>query len=282
MHKTKGWTLLLALAALLALSLPGAADARCGEVLQISGDGGDSFRAALAVPENAAPVAALILLPGGAGAVRLDDEGCPRSLAGNSLVRSIPLFRAAGAATALADAPAEFQGRDGLGGHRIEPRHAAAIAALVRELRRRIDAPVWIVGTSRGAISAANAASRLAGDAAADGVVLTSPVTVGSRGALPWTSQSVFDLPLERIRLPLLVVGHEGDKCLRSPSSNLARIAAAASSPRKQVAVVTGGPGSRFATPDLGACEGREPHGFVEQEAALAAGILRFVRGGNF
>lgn len=273
----------IALAAAFAFLAPAAATAgRCGEVLQINAAGGDSFRAALALPEAGSPVAMLILLPGGSGAVRLDDQGCPRSLAGNSLVRSIPLFRAAGAATALADAPAELQGRDGLAGHRIDPRHADAIGALVRELRRRSIAPVWIVGTSRGAISAANAASRLAGDTAADGVVLTSPVTVGSRGAAGWTAQSVFDLPLERIRLPLLVVGHEADRCLRSPATNLARIAAAAASARKQVAVMAGGPGSRFAAPDLGACEGREPHGFAEQEAELVAGILRFVPGGNF
>lgn len=282
MHKFKAWIRYPALAALFALAIPAAAAARCGEVLQIDVEGGDSFRVALARPESGTPAATLILLPGGAGAVRLDDQGCPRSLAGNSLVRSIPLFRAAGAATALADAPANLQGRDGLGGHRIAPGHAEAIGTLVRDLRRRIDAPVWIVGTSRGAISAANAASRLAGEAAADGVVLTSPVTVGSRGALAWTSQSVFDLPLERIRLPLLVVGHEGDKCLRSPPTNLERIAAATAGPRRQVAIMTGGTGSRFATPDLGACEGREPHGFADQEAALVAGILRFVRGGNF
>lgn len=232
------------------------AAARCGEVLEVGAGGG--------------------------GAVKLDDQGCPRALAGNSLVRSIPIFRAAGVATALADAPAELQGRDGLGGHRIDPRHAEAIGALVRELRQRVGTPVWVVGTSRGAISAANAASRLAGEAAPDGVVLTSPVTVGSRSALGWTTQTVFDLPLDRIRLPLLVVGHEADRCLRSPATNLTRIATQASSTRKQVAAVGGGPGSRFASPDLGACEGREPHGFADQEAEVVAGIVRFVRGGAY
>jgi hypothetical protein len=272
---------LLAVVAL-ALLAPGAAAAACGEVLQIGEAGSDSFRAVLVLPDKGAPAATLLLLPGGGGAVGLDPGGCARRLTGNSLVRSMPLFRAAGVATVLADAPAGMQGRDGLGGHRIEPRHAEAIGLLVRELRRRVNAPVWIVGTSRGAISAANAASRLTGEAAADGVVLTSPVTVGSKSTAGWTAQSVFDLPLERIRLPLLVVGHDADRCVRSPASNLARIAAASASPRKQVAVMTSGPGSRFAAADLGACEGREPHGFAEQEAELVAGIVRFVRGGIF
>ena len=62
--------------------------------------------------------------------------------------------------------------------------------------------------------------------------------------------------------------------------ANLARIAGAASSQRKQVALITGGPGSRVSGNDLDACEGREPHGFVGQEAEMVAGILRFLRSG--
>jgi hypothetical protein len=32
----------------------------------------------------------------------------------------------------------------------------------------------------------------------------------------------------------------------------------------------------------IDACVGRSPHGFVDQEAEVAAGIARFVRGGSF
>lgn len=274
----------IAFAASVALLAPAAAAADgCAEVLQIGQSGSHEFYAALALPDRGAPVATLILLPGGSGVVKLNDRGCPRGLTGNSLIRSMPAFHAAGLATALVDAPPELQGPDGLGEFRIDARHAQGLATLLRELRARVAAPIWLVGTSRGAISAANAASRATADAAPDGLVLTSPVTVGNRGRAAWTAHSVFDLSLERIRMPLLVVGHEADRCFRSPPGNLARIAAAATaSPRKQVAVMTGGPGSRFAGTDLGACEGREPHGFADQEADLVAGILRFVRGGNF
>jgi hypothetical protein len=140
---------------------------------------------------------------------------------------------------------------------------------------------VWLVGTSRGAISAGNAAGRLKGAAAPDGVVLTSPVTVGTTGGrLAWTAQTALDAPLEGVTIPLLLVGHAADACLRSPPGGMAAIAKRAKSPRLRVVTVTGGPGSRQS--GLAACEGRSPHAFVEQEAEVAAGIARFVRGGSY
>jgi hypothetical protein len=47
------------------------------------------------------------------------------------------------------------------------------------------------------------------------------------------------------------------------------------------VVVVTGGPGKPGA-PDVSVCEGRTPHGFLDQEAEVAAGIARFIRGGTY
>jgi hypothetical protein len=51
--------------------------------------------------------------------------------------------------------------------------------------------------------------------------------------------------------------------------------------PRQQVVLVSGGPGWAGG-PGLDACAGRAPHGFVEQEAEVAAGIARFVAGGRY
>jgi len=254
----------------------------CGDVISINAPAGGAYRVALAIPESKPPLASLILLPGGGGFANLDEQGCAQALTGNSLIRSVAAFRAGGMVAALADAPAEYQGREGLGGFRIDARHATALGLLVRELRQRFPAPVWIVGTSRGAISAANAAARLGGGDAPDGVVLTSPVTVGTKGAMLWTIQSVFDLPLKQIAAPLLLVGHAADQCLRSPPTNLGRLAAATASGRQQIVTLTGGPGSRFTAPSLDACEGREPHGFADQETDAVAGIIRFVTGGRY
>lgn len=71
------------------------------------------------------------------------------------------------------------------------------------------------------------------------------------------------------------------DKCLGSPASQMERITARTSGVREQVVTVTGGPD--YPSPvSIAACEGRAPHGFVEQEAEVASGIARFVRGGSY
>ena len=76
-------------------------------------------------------------------------------------------------------------------------------------------------------------------------------------------------------------VGHAADACLRSPPSQLDRIGARLGSARRQVVTVTGGPG-RPGPPSLADCEGRSPHGYVEQENTVVEGIARFVRGGSY
>lgn len=268
----------------LLLASAGAASA-CGEVVTLATHDRTTMRYALARPADPpadAKPTALVLLAGGGGFLNLDNAGCPRALKGNSLIRSIPLFVKAGFATALVDAPSDHTGEDGLGGFRTAPAHAADLGLAVADLRTRVGGPVWVVGTSRGTISAVNAAARLAGPAAPDGIVLTSALTAGQSNARKaWVADSVFDLPLESIRLPLLVIGHVADACARSPASQMVRLAARTASTRPQVVTVEGGPGGAGLS-SLEACEGRSPHGFIAQEAEVAAGIARFVRGGRY
>jgi hypothetical protein len=253
----------------------------CGEVVTIETHERTTTRYALAYPPQGAR-GALVLLPGGGGHLNLDDRGCPRALMGNWLVRSLPHFQAAGFVTALVDAPSDHTGEDGLAGFRIAVQHAGDLGKVIADVRARTKTAVWLVGTSRGAISAVNAASRLSGAAVPDGLVLTSAVMAGFPGGRkPWVAHSVFDLPLEAIRMPILVVGHAEDRCVRSPANLMDGITARTSSAREQVVTVTGGPG-KPGRPSVEACEGRSPHGFVEHEAEVAAGIARFVDGGKF
>lgn len=256
----------------------------CGEVVTLNTRAGGALRLSFAPASGgaAASPVTLLLLAGGGGHLDLDAQGCARKLAGNSLVRFVPLFNAAGLSTALVDAPAGFHGDDGLGGFRTDPRHAQDLGEVIAHLRTRTPGAVWVVGTSRGAISATNVASRQSGPAAPDGVVLTSALMAGQPGARkPWVAQSVFDLPLDNIRQPLLVVGHLADTCVRSPAGLMPQLAARTRSLRQQVVTVSGGPGAPVRA-GLDACEGRTPHGFVEQEAEVAAGIARFVRGSPY
>ena len=70
---------------------------------------------------------------------------------------------------------------------------------------------------------------------------------------------------------------------VRSPASLMANITARTNGAREQVVTVTGGPGHPAGSrPSIEACEGRSPHGFIDQEAAVAAGIARFIREGTY
>ena len=279
---------LLLLGATASLAQPGAnaVIARCGEVITVDTHDSSTTRYSLAQPTQTnsydRPIA-LVLLAGGSGYVNLDDAGCPRALRGNSLVRSIPHFRAAGFFTALVDAPSTHQGADGLEDFRTHARHAEDLGKVIADVQARTKASVWLAGTSRGSISAVNAASRLSGAAAPAGVVLTSAVTAGQSGARKaWVAQSVFDLKLEAITVPLLVVGHAADNCIRSPAKLMANITARTNSAREEVVTVTGSPGSAIGEWLTEACEGRSPHGLIDQEAEVASGIARFVLGGKY
>jgi hypothetical protein len=263
---------------------PGTNSVRCGEVITVKTHDGSTTRYSLASPTHTSPQSkaiVLVLLVGGNGYLNLDDADCPRSLKGNSLVRFIEHFRAAGFFTALVDAPSTHHDVDGLEGFRTHAQHAEDLGKVLADIQARTKGITWLAGTSRGAISAVNVASRLTGPAAPTGVVLTSPVTAGQSGARKaWVAQSVFDLKLEAITVPLLVVGHADDSCIRSPATLIPNIAARTSR-REQTVTVTGGPGSAGA-PAIEACEGRSPHGFIGQEAEVAAGIARFVLGGKY
>ncbi|MEQ8227428.1 MAG: hypothetical protein RIA64_05045 [Rhodospirillales bacterium] len=264
-----------------ALVGPRPADAACGSVINVDTHDGTTTSLTLAgMP--AASGKLIVLLVGGGGYLALGRDGCPARLKGNSLVRMRPLFHSMGYATALVDAPSDHQSRDGLGGFRTDPDHAKDIGAVITEMRRRTGLETWLAGTSRGAISAANAAARLRGSDAPDGLVLTSPVTEGLDGALKsWVEQDVFDLPLGQIRMPVLVAVHREDKCVRTPPQLGSEIIAKTESPREQFAVVTGGPGWPGGVGGE-ACRGRSPHGFLDQEPEVASGIVRFIGGGTF
>ncbi len=253
----------------------------CGEVVTIATHGSSTTRYALAQAQGSR--IALVLLVGGGGNLSLDDKGCPRALKGNSLVRSLPHFHVAGFGTALVDAPSDYTGNDGLAGFRIAPQHADDLGKVIVDVRTRTNVSIWLVGHSRGTISAANAAARLSGPSAPDGVVLMSAMMSGeARARKPLATQTVFDLPLEAIKIPVLVVGHAADNCVRSPVGIMDKIAARTQNARRQVVTVTGGPIAPGRAPSLSACEVREPHDYVDQEAEVAAGIARFIRGGNY
>ena len=57
-------------------------------------------------------------------------------------------------------------------------------------------------------------------------------------------AQTVFSVRLDAIRVPVLVVAHAADKCIRTPPSLAGSIVARTNGAREQTVTVTGGPGS--------------------------------------
>lgn len=94
---------------------------------------------------------------------------------------------------------------------RLGDNHAADIAAVLAELKKRYaDAPVFLVGTSRGTISAAAAGRTLADRIA--GVVLTSTLFNAARSG---PGLSGFDFTT--VNTPVLFVHHADDGCFVTP-----------------------------------------------------------------
>jgi pimeloyl-ACP methyl ester carboxylesterase len=199
-----------------------------------------------------APRASLILFTGGSGGYQ--------GMGNNFLVRVAESLVARGFTVALPELPSD-QPRGMSGGFRAGAEHAQDIAAVVVLLRQRAAVPVWLVGTSRGTISAAAAAARL-GPGQVGGLVLTSTV---------WPDVMRL-VALDRVAVPTLLLHNRDDGCQESPPSAAeAGLAALAKAPAKQLAWVSGG-ASRS-----GPCQALSPHGYYGVEDRAVAAIADWI-----
>jgi hypothetical protein len=206
--------------------------------------------------------ATLVLLPGGAGGLGMKD-GVPTSA--NFLVRSRDLFAAGGFHVAVLGRPSD---RRELGYEdRVSAEHVEDLRRAVAYLKRDAGLPVWLVGTSRGTVSATAAAIAFGNEALA-GMVLTSSVTSAKNtGAVPTQD-------LAAIRIPVLVVHHAKDACrVCDPQGAPAIIAGLASAPVKKLVMVNGG-----ADPSGDPCGPRHWHGYIGMEREAVALIAAWIR----
>ena len=119
-----------------------------------------------------------------------------------------------------------------------EIRHATGVdvKAVIAWLRDSGKVPVWLVGTSRGTQSVGYVATELAGQDGPDGIVLTSSI-LRDKG-----DRAVPAMPLERIRVPVLVVHHEQDGCKACPFADVpALMSKLGAAPRSQLLAFRGG-----------------------------------------
>jgi len=213
------------------------------------------------------PAAVVILLPGGNGIIKLGPGGPEKD--GNFLVRTRDRFAGNGLTTIIMDAPSDLQERKkGLKGKRMTDENLADIKAIVAYARKQANVPVWLVGTSRGTISASYVASREPN--LVNGIVLTSTVSnSGRKGA-----DSVANVALEKITVPVLLVHHEQDKCNVSPASGIKGIAAKLSNAKLvETKQFSGGKEKQGKE-----CKGFSYHGFFKIEDKVVRYISDWIK----
>ena len=218
----------------------------------------------------AKPIAAVILFPGGNGEFDIEQEpsGDVSTLNNNFLIRTRQMFVAADIATLVLDVPSD-RPRGINEKFRKSAAHAQDIAAAIAWLNERVKAPIWLVGTSMGSISAAAAAISLG--SAIHGVVLTSSVSAVGRSS-PGAGVSTLDL--EAVSVPALVMDDTMDACPISPPGNAAVIARRMiKSPRTEVKLIDGG-----ATPMSGPCEALSYHGYYGADTQAVNVIVSFIK----
>jgi len=215
--------------------------------------------------EGREPAALALLYVGGGGRINArNEEGQIRFGARNFLPRSGDEFVRNAVLPVVMDAPSDQ--RELSDGYRMGREQTADARAVIGELKKRFPAlPIYIVGTSRGSVSAAYVARDLAREVA--GVVLTSSVFGASNPKRQVPSLRGFDYAA--IQTPLLFVHHREDGCEQTPYATAARLAQ-----RYQLVSVSGGKPAQS-----GPCEPLSAHGYFGREAqtvdAIAGWMLK-------
>jgi pimeloyl-ACP methyl ester carboxylesterase len=195
---------------------------------------GVSQRMLVVAPQQ--PRAAVILFAGGDGGLQIMDNGALTWGEEDFLIRTRWQFALAGLFAVVVDAPSDRQRPPFLAGFRQTPEHAEDIKAVIQWVREQARVPVWLVGTSRGTQSAAYCAIELRGPEGPDGLVLTSTILIDNQG------RAVLEMPLGKLRIPVLVVHHEEDGCKLSPFSDIPKLMEKLTKvPKKQLLTFRGG-----------------------------------------
>lgn len=212
------------------------------------------------------PIASVILFAGAHGRLALSPQGIGWG-EGNFLVRNRERFAQSGFIVAVIDAPSDRP--QGLWDFRTSAAHAEDIKHVIAELRKMFDIPVWLIGTSMGTVSAANAAARL-NEGGPDGLVLTSTITKESR----LVTETVNSVRLKDIRVPTLVVHHKQDGCVVTPYElAVALMRSLTQTPKKELLTFVGG--------DLSVsdpCEAMSYHGFLGLDAEVVTAIASWIK----
>lgn len=220
----------------------------------------------LLVEKGDNPWVTVVLFAGGKGAMDISEDGDIGWGARNFLVRAREYFQDKGAITAVIDAPTDH--KDKLYGFRGTEEHAQDIGAVIKHLRAKYGFPVWLVGTSRGTNSVANAGVRLK-ENKADGIVLTSSMLADND-----KGDQVLNYDVAKITGPVLISHHRKDECSKTPPSGV---------PLLKKALVNAGPVKVMWYEYEGntkskVCQARHYHGFIDIEEKVVSDIMAWIK----
>jgi hypothetical protein len=218
------------------------------------------------VPQS--PQAVVVLFPGSGGLIQLRNEtGQVKFSTGNFLVRSRAEFVNRSVVTAIIDAPSDQQSGWGMSDEfRLGADHFTDIAAVAGDLKKRFpEKPLFLIGTSRGSISAAALGARFGQEVS--GAVLTATMfrQTGARSNEPGSGLSRFDFAT--IKIPLLFAHQVGDQCGVTPYGDAARL----SDKYPLISVAGGDP------PKSTPCEAFSAHGFLGKESETVEQIVNWM-----
>ena len=219
-------------------------------------------------PPSAIPKVVAIAFVGSFGAIGLAAKQVPIGFgpSANFLVRVRNDLVDADLAEVVVDAPSDRLPQGMSDEFRLGEDHLTDIRAVLADVRKRFpDARIFLIGTSRGTISAAALAAKLSGEV--QGAILTSTVTQRDR-----EGQALSAFNFASIKVPVLLVHHREDGCKTSPYWGVERLAKSF-----PLVSVTGGD-----SPQSGPCDPQSQHGFFGKDAAVAQAVRNWMLGRDF
>jgi hypothetical protein len=209
-------------------------------------------------------LATVFILPGGDGGFGVVQNGLPSSR--NFLVRTAPYWiNDEGFNYMVFGNPSDRPALDYP--DRVTTDHLTDLKETLAWLKTKTTTPIWIVGTSRGTVSAALALINIKDSQIAGGVFSSSITSLSKVGALPGQD-------LARISVPVLVVHHEADACnVTRPQEVPLIFNALRNSPARKLLMMSGGSGASG-----NPCRALHTHGYVGIEQNTVHSIATWIR----
>lgn len=231
---------------------------------------GETFRLLIDLSNDAPAKAVVLLLGGGHGKVRIKNDGSIGWGRNNFAIRSRTHLNAFSLATAVMSGPSDkMKEKKGLKGWRTSDEHLADLKAAIDHLRGKFGLPVWVHGTSRGAISAAHAAIGLDGtESAPAGTILSAGVNAPNSGG-----DHIRDMNLGKITGPVLVQYHAKDECRVTSPKHVPEIMEMLKNARVKKALMYDGGGP----PEGKVCHAKHWHGFKNIEREVSKDQADFI-----